>query len=44
MLGLRHDLIDPGLQLEIGAAYRLFRRQQRDCSTAAGRVFFDCVG
>ena len=44
LLGLRHDLINAGAQLEIGAAERLFRRQQRDCGAAARRIFLDRVG
>ena len=44
LLRLRHDLIDPGPQLEIGAAERLFRGQQRDGRGAARRVFLDGVG
>lgn len=39
-----HDLINAGAQLEIGAAERLFRWQQRHCRTATGRIFLDRVG
>ena len=44
LLGLRYDLINPGPQVEIGAAECLFRWQQRDCGATARRVFHDGVG
>ena len=44
LLGLRHDLIDLGPQLEIGVTECLFRRKQRDRGAPAGSVFLDGVG
>ena len=43
LLSLCHDLIDPIAQLEIGAAERLFRRQQRKRRGAARRLLGDGV-
>jgi hypothetical protein len=44
LLGLRHDLINAGAQVEIGAVQRLFRWQQSESGAAAGSLFFDGVG
>jgi hypothetical protein len=43
LLSLCHDLIDLIAQLEIGAAERLFRRQQRKRRGAARRLLGDGV-
>ena len=43
LLGLSRDLINPVAQLEIGAAERLFRRQQRQRRGAARRLLGDGV-
>ena len=44
MLGLLNDLVDAGAQSIVGGAEGLFRRQQRNCGSAAGRIFHNLVG
>jgi hypothetical protein len=44
LLGLRHDLIDAGAQLEISAAQCLLLGQQRDRGAAARSVLHDRIG